>query len=230
MLIPIFKPCGNPIPGPETIVEPTLRRSRRHRSFLSTPAGIAATAVLLLCLFWGGSGYLHAQNLEGGFHVGYSALRDSTPLGNETAGEYGVWVGLWPTDRLAVNADWGYGYREDFTSEVGGLEWGEVQRNRQHVDLVLQVLFMKRGRLGLFGDIGGGSFWNNRHVVNPHAIPSVEEDGKESTKKNHFTVGGGVRYDLVSHLHWVTEVKFHNPGSSDNGSIRLLTGLTVSWR
>lgn len=182
----------------------------------------------LLFLFSVGVGF--SQDLEGGFHVGYSVLNDDTVLGRETGGEYGVWLNLWPTDRWSVSADWSRIAREDFSETVAGSPYGEVKRNRQLVDLVLQYHFLQAGRWGLFADLGGGAMYNNRHIYNPDAIPGREESGKESTKHWLFTLGGGVRARLVPHLNWVAEAKFHNPGSDTKETIRFITGLTLSWK
>lgn len=172
----------------------------------------------------------HAQNIGAGMHVGYASLNDTTILGSESGPEYGVWLNLWPAERFAVSADWSYIYRDDFQQQAGEFTYGEVQRNRQHVDLTLQWYFLKRGRWSCFGEAGGGFLWNNRHADNPHGLPEFIPSGKQSTRKGVLTLGGGIRRDLFAHLHWVSEVKFHNPGSSDDRTIRFLTGLTISLK
>ena len=173
---------------------------------------------------------LSAQNVEAGLHAGYAFLHDTTVLGNEQGPEYGVWLNLWPSQRFALSADWSYIYRDEFRQLVGDLPYGELARNRQHVDLTIQYYFLERHRWSAFGEIGGGYLWNNRDIYNPHALPGLIESGKQSTRYGVFTLGGGLRRSLTGHLHWVSEVKFHNPGSDDHQTIRLITGVTFSWR
>ncbi len=171
-----------------------------------------------------------AQNIEAGVHGGYAFLQDSTVLGDESGPEYGVWLNLWMTDRLAVSGDWAYIYRDDFHQVVDGFPYGEIARNRQHVDLTVQYQFFRDHGWSAFGEIGGGFLYDNRHIDNPHALPGFIESGKQSTRKGVFTLGGGFRRDLTTHLHWVGGVKLHNPGSDDAETIRFTTGITVSWR
>ncbi len=190
-------------------------------------------ALRLLLWFMVGTGCLtglSAQNIEGGMHVGYAFLHGITVLRSETGPEYGVWLNLWPTDSVAVSADWSYIYRDEFRQDVGDFTYGEVRRNRQHVDLTLQYFFLRHQRWRAFGEIGGGFLYNNRHIDNLHDLPGFYPSGKQSTRRGVFTIGGGLRRDLIAHLHWVGEVKFHNPGSSDAQTVRLITGLTISWR
>lgn len=178
----------------------------------------------------GCSAALSAQNIEAGVHGGYAFLHGSTILGNESGPEYGVWLNLWPLDRLAVSGDWSYIYRDDFRQTVGDFTYGELARNRQHVDLTLQYYFLHRHAWSAFGEIGGGFLYNNRDIVNPHNLPGFIESGKQSTRRGVFTVGGGIRRDLTKHVHWVGEVKVHNPGSSDAQTIRFVMGVAFSWR
>jgi len=172
----------------------------------------------------------HGINLAGGGHIGFAVIGDETVLGTETGPEFGVWLNVWPTEFLAISCEWGYIPREDFTFTMDSLLLGEEARNRQYVDVTLQIHFFRRDRFSVFVEAGGGSHWDNRHVINPNGHPGFEPQGKESTKNGVWTVGGGIRTKLIPHLNWINEVKFHNPGSSDSYGVRILTGLTVSWK
>ena len=171
-----------------------------------------------------------AQNIEGGIHGGFGKIGDDTFLGSETNAAYGAWLLLWPTDRFSIAADWTYMARPSFEYSIGDFLVGETDRNRQYVDITLQFHIMKEEPIGLFIEAGGGAHWNNRQVVNPNGVPEFEEQGKESTRQSIWTVGGGFRIKLVKHIHWITGVKFHNPGENTSYGSRFLTGITVSLR
>lgn len=185
--------------------------------------------ILLILLFnLGASG--QAQNIEGGMHVGLAILGDETPLGSETGGEYGVWFALWPAERVAIAADWSYASRDSFQTTIDGDPVGESERNRQYVDITLQYHIPVHERWTFFVEGGGGAHWNNRHVSNPMGNPGFAEDGKESTRQGVWTVGSGFRCKIAPHLNWIGELKLHNLGQDERDGLRLITGLTVSWR
>lgn len=171
-----------------------------------------------------------AQNLEGGLHVGVTDMGGELLNERETGGEFGTWVLLWPTDSIAIAADWGRAHRDDWTGTLADKPVAEYGRNRQFFDITLQYHFLKRKKFSLFGEVGGGSHWNNRHVDNPFGLPIFEESGKESTRQRVVTFGGGIRYRLVRHLNWTSAIKVHNPLDDERNSIRLMTGITISFR
>ena len=196
-----------------------------------TPMGsrrVCLLATIGLVLLLGDS--IYGINLGGGGHVGFAVIGDETVLGTETGHEFGVWLNIWPADFLAVSCEWGYIPRDDFTFTKDSFLLGEEDRNRQYVDVTVQFHFLRRERYSLFIEGGGGSHWDNRQVLNPNGYPGFEGQGKESTREGVWTVGGGIRTRLAHHLNWVNEVKLHNLGSSDSYGLRLLTGLTVSWK
>lgn len=173
---------------------------------------------------------VYAVNFEGGGHAGFAIIGDETILGRETGPEFGVWLNVWALESLAISCEWAYLPREDFTFSLDSTLLGEEARNRQYVDVTLQFHLIHRERWSVFLEGGGGSHWDNRHVINPSGYPGFEEQGKESTRTGVWTIGGGVRTRLVNHLNWINEVKVHNPGSHDAYGVRLLTGITVSWK
>jgi hypothetical protein len=186
--------------------------------------------VLLLLLNVIGWPQSFGQNLEGGLHAGLAVLGEEVAmLGEETGAEFGVWLNLWPSQVLNISVNWAYLPREDYSITVDGSVVGENDRNRQYVDVTLQYHFLQRERWSVFLEGGGGSLWNNRQVINPGGFPDFEEAGKESTRKNIWTVGGGLRYRLIPHLNCVLEFKTHSPGS-ESQAVRVITGLTVSLR
>lgn len=173
---------------------------------------------------------LQAQNAEVGFHLGGARITDRPPLTQETTPELGVWLQLWPTERLALSFDWAYLPREDFVDSQSNFMIGERDRNRQYVDITLQFHLLEAGPATFFLEGGGGALWNNRDVINPSGFPGFEEAGKESTRRGVWTLGGGFRWPLIPHLNWIAQLKAHNLGSDEKGGIRFLTGLTLSWK
>lgn len=172
---------------------------------------------------------LQAQNLEAGVHVGAAILSEETPRGAGVSREFGVWLQWWAQDRLALSADWALLPLNDWQLLRAPSLVGEVDRNRQFVDLTLQYHFLKSERGSLFAEVGGGSFWNNRFVLNPNGFRDFEPQGKESTRKSMWSLGTGFRKALVPHLYWLGQVKIHNPGA-DSTTVRVFTGLTVAWK
>jgi len=171
-------------------------------------------------------------NLEAGMHGGIAATgnQDYVPGGTEEGGEYGVWLILTLSDRIGVAADWAFLPQDDFLIRFDHSPVGERNRNRQYVDFTLQYHVWRGLNRSVFAEIGGGSHWNNRDVINPSGIPQFEEAGKESTRSGIWTVGAGFRQRLFPHLHWVSEVKVHNLGRQENYGLRLFSGLTLSWK
>ncbi len=172
-----------------------------------------------------------AQNIEGGAHLGISALGDQEFV-EETAleREAGIWVLLWPATNIALAGDWTYVPQDDFQFFRGPFLVGERDRNRQYFDMTLQYYFYNRESTRFFVQFGGGWLWDNREVINLQGVPDFEEHGPETSLHSMWTLGAGARKRLVPHLHWITEVKLHNPGRDHRDGFRALTGLTVSWR
>lgn len=173
------------------------------------------------------SSWLSGKNIEAGAHLGLFSIGGETALRRESGGEYGIWLGLWPTDRIALVAEWGRLPREDFIRQ-GPV--GETDRNRQYVDFTLQFQLEEWAGLRPFLEAGGGSHWNNRNVINPTGVPDFEEAGKESTSRGVWTLGGGFRKELIPHLRWMVEVKLHNLGADQKDGLRFLTGVLFSLK
>lgn len=170
------------------------------------------------------------QNIEAGVHGGLANINGHAPERTETGGEFGIWVGLWPDESFAVALDWAYLPLEDFDSTVNGNLVGERSRNRQYVDVTLQYHLVKANRISAFVEAGGGAHWDNRDVFNPTSQPGFQEAGKESTLTGIWTLGGGIRSRIASHLNWINELKLHNLGGREKEGLRFLTGLTISWK
>ncbi len=172
---------------------------------------------------------LAAQSFQAGVHTGVARLGGGAPLGDETDFEYGFWVGLELDSRLDLIADWTRISRESFRWEPGGFPLGEDKRNRQIVDVTLRYHFLEAGGFRFFGEFGGGSYWNNRTVFNPLGYPGAPEAGKESTRRNLWTLGAGVRRRLAPHLHGILQGRIHNLSCSEDAA-RLMGGLMFTWR
>lgn len=170
------------------------------------------------------------QNIEAGIHGGLASISGHAPDRSETGGEYGVWLGLWPNDSIAVSFDWAYLPLAEFESTLNGSLVGERSRNRQYVDVTLQYHLVRASRVSAFLEAGGGAHWDNRDVFNPSGESGFEEAGKESTRTGVWTLGGGLRTRILPHLNWINEIKLHNLGSREKEGLRFLTGLTFSWR
>jgi hypothetical protein len=169
-------------------------------------------------------------NVEAGFHAGLGTAANEDIRRTDVGPEFGVWLILWPSSRIALAADWGYLPREEFQTSVGGAPVGERDRNRQHVDLTLQYHFGDPSGFRFFVEAGGGRLWNNRDVDNPTGTPAFEWAGKESTMRCVWTFGGGMRKRIAPHLHWIGEFKVHNPQSDTTRGVRVFTGIAVSWK
>lgn len=169
-----------------------------------------------------------AQSLQAGVHTGVARLGGGPPLGDETDFEYGFWVGLQLDPRLEVIADWTRISRESFRWTPGGFPVGEDSRNRQIVDVTLRYSYAEVGGCRFFAELGGGSYWNNRIVFNPQGYPGAPEAGKESTRRNLWTLGVGVRRRLAPHMDGIVQGRFHNL-SCDEDASRLLAGLMFTW-
>ena len=182
--------------------------------------------MLILC--WPFSA--RAQNLEGGFHVGVGWVGETDLTPSEGSFEYGVIALLWPTDTLAISGYWSFLPLNDVLGSRDSVPLGEIDRNRQYVDITLQYHFFRRARYSIFAEGGGGSFWNNRWVVNPGGFSDFVPQGKESTHHAMWTVGGGFRYRLRPHVNWINQLKMHNLGSTSKDGLEVFTGVTVSWK
>lgn len=193
-----------------------------------TGRSISFTVVIFILLFSPALG----QNLEAGFHGGIAALGspDHVPHDTEKGVQYGVWLIFWPGDYLSVAADWAIVPEDDFMTFIDGFSVGEESRNRQYVDITLQYHFWRTRNHSGFAEIGGGTHWNNRNVLNPDGATEFEEPGKESSRFAVWTLGVGFRQRLLSHLNWISQIKLHNPGLQDRYGFRVLTGVTVSWK
>lgn len=191
-----------------------------------------ATASFILILMTCLPAALAQWNLEGGLHGGMAATgnRGYVPGGTEEGGEYGVWLIFTLSDQVSVAADWAFLPQDDFLTLIDNFPVGEKDRNRQYVDITLQYHIWRGLNRSVFAEIGGGSHWNNRDVINPSAIPQFEEAGKESTRSGVWTLGAGFRQRLLPHLHWISQVKVHNPGREESYGLRLFSGLTFSWK
>lgn len=174
-----------------------------------------------------------AQTLEGGFHGDFSLIAAECPLGTEKDFGFGVWALLWlptPERHWAIAGDWAYIPRDSYTFNTADSHLlGESERNRQYVDVTLQYHFKLRDRTSLFLEGGGGAFWNNRQVINPNGDPRFPPQGPEHTRVGMWTIGGGLRQQLVPHLHWIAEAKYHNPGHDGKNGGRFITGLVVGF-
>ena len=174
-----------------------------------------------------------AQILEGGFHGDFSLIASDSPLGTEKDLGFGVWALLWmptPGKHWAIAGDWAYIPRNSYTFNTTDFHLlGESERNRQYVDVTLQYYLKLKNRTSVFLEGGGGAFWNNRQVINPNGDPRFAPQGPEHTRFGMWTVGGGFRQQLVPHLHWVAEVKYHNPGRDHRNGGRFFTGLVVGF-
>lgn len=186
--------------------------------------------VLLLLPGYSGFDRLAAQTVQAGFHVGGARMKTSSPLNPEGATEYGVWVGLELDQRLDFIADWTRISQESFRLTPSGFSVGEDQRNRQIVDFTVRYHFAESGGFRWFVEGGGGSYWNNRQVYNPQGYPGFLEAGKQSTRKNLWTFGAGVRRKLAPHLDWILQGRFHNLTCRDGDAKRVLTGLMLTWK
>lgn len=173
-----------------------------------------------------------AQNIEAGLHGGLAVTGnpDYVPGGNESGSEYGVWLILSPSDRFSVAADWTFIPQDDFMASVSNSTVGERDRNRQYVDLTLQLSLWRGPGRSVFAEVGGGSHWNNRKVINPDGIAQFEEAGKESSRSAVWTLGAGFRQRIFPHLNWISQVKLHNPGHEEKHGVRFLSGLAISWK
>jgi opacity protein-like surface antigen len=171
-----------------------------------------------------------AQTAQAGAHIGAAAMSGPEPLGDETNFEYGFWVGMEFDDRIDVIADWTRIERPSFRLTPEGFTVGEDGRNRQIVDLVFRYHFARSNGFRLFAEFGGGAYWNNRQVYNPQGYPGFTPDGKQSTYKNMWTIGAGLRRNVVPHLDWILQTRFHNLGCRDADAIRVITGLMVTFR
>jgi hypothetical protein len=179
-------------------------------------------AVIACCL-----NPLFSQHAEIGGHTGFAVIDDDTILGLERTAAWGVWLGVRPSERIGLVAAWAYLPRSSFSENRDGFLLGENQRNRQYVDVTVQIHLTSNSPLELFLLAGGGRLWNNRDVVNPGGFPDFEEAGKESTPKNFWTAGGGFRLPVASRLIWNTELKLDDVTRADRRGIRVQTGLLV---
>ncbi|HON00458.1 MAG TPA: hypothetical protein PLM33_09430 [Acidobacteriota bacterium] len=202
----------------------------RHRNL----TGLLMTSWLLFVADKASADFLVAadssplRDIAGGFHVGFGRVSEDVGPADDTTPELGVWLQLQVADSWWLAADWSYLPRDPFLPPFQGVPHGEIDRNRQHVDLTLQYHFTPDARGSFFVEGGFGFLWNNRTAVNPEFLPEYPEPGKESTRKNVFTIGAGYRRQVVPHLHWIVEGKAHNLSSSSKETLRLVTGLLVS--
>lgn len=185
------------------------------------------TLFLLWIVIAGSSNSLFSQHAEIGGHSGFAVIDDATILGLERTAVWGVWVGVRTSERVGLVAAWAYLPRASFTENREGFLLGEDQRNRQYVDVTVQIHLTSDSPLELFLLAGGGRLWNNRDVVNPSGFPDFEEAGKESSPKNFWTAGGGFRFPVTSRLFWNTELKLDDVGRADRRGIRVQTGILV---
>ena len=176
------------------------------------------------------------QILEGGLHTDFSIIGADGPLGTEKGVGFGVWALFWPlpNKHLALCADWAKIYRDEYITLLpapggGSFRVGETERNRQYVDATLQYYLKSGGKTNFFVEAGGGALWNNSQVVNPNGVPSFSPQGPQHVRKGMYTLGGGVRRQIIPHLHWVGEVKYHNMGRDTRDGGRFFTGLVIGF-
>ncbi|MFB3903837.1 MAG: hypothetical protein ACE15E_10320 [Acidobacteriota bacterium] len=174
-----------------------------------------------------------AQILEGGVHGDFSLIAADSPSGTEKDFGFGVWALLWvptPGKNWAIAGDWAYIPRNSYTFNTADSHLlGESKRNRQYVDVTLQYYLKLQDRTSLFLEGGGGAFWNNRQIVNPQGDTRFPPQGPDHQRVGMWTLGAGFRRQVVPHIHWVGEVKYHNPGRNERNGGRFFTGLVVGF-